>query len=210
MVKKDLELVPQTTRTAISTYFARGLAIISADKVESVRSGRIGVARTRFKEGFTTEEQFIEELKLLRVSEEELELELASARLDYATDYTRDLIAAYRDAVRKGHITINQYKERLLELGVVKERVAGYMLREVARLKPEELATVIAPPKPYYETDAGKVVVDSIRRRRRKLLITRDQEIADLLETGMPIDQATALANNDDVRLAEKGEEGES
>ncbi|MBA7586215.1 hypothetical protein ES708_28211 [subsurface metagenome] len=83
------------------------------------------------------------------------------------------------------------------------------MLREVARLKPEELATVIAPPKPYYETDAGKLLVDTIRRERRKLLISRDQEIASLLETGMPVAQATAIADNDDVRLAEKGGEGE-
>jgi len=208
MTTKGKELVPASIRTKIDTYFARGLALISADKVESVRSGRIGVARTRFREGFTTEEQFMDELKLLRVSDEELELELAAAELDYATDYLRDLIAAYRDAVRKGHISIDQYRDRLTELGVVPERAAGYMLREVARLKPEEVATVIAPPKPYYETDAGKIQVDTIRRRRRKLLISRDQEIAALLETGMPIDQATAAANNDDVRLAEKaGEE---
>jgi len=208
MTTKGKELVPASIRTKIDTYFARGLAVISAGKVESVRTGRIGVARTRFREGFTTEEQFIEELQLLRVSDEELELELAAAKLDYATDYLRDLIAAYRDAVRKGNLSIDGYRDRLTELGMVPERVAGYMLREVARLKPEELATVIAPPKPYYETDAGKIVVDTIRRQRRKLLITRDQEIASLLETGMPVDQALAAANNDDVRLAEKaGEE---
>ena len=207
MVGKGKELVPATTRKAIDSHFARGLARISATAVESVRSGRIGVARTRFKEGFTTREQFIEELRLLRVSDEELELELAAAELDYATDYLRDLIAAYRDAVRKGHISIDQYRDRLTEFGLVPERVAGYMLREIARLKPEEIPTVIAPPKPYYETDAGKVEVDTIRRQRRKLKITRDQEIAALLETGMPIDQATSIADNDDVRLAEKGGE---
>lgn len=210
MVKKGKELVPASTRTKIDKYFARGLAIISADKVESVRTGRIGVARTRFREGFTTEEQFIQELQMLRVSDEELELELAAARLDYATDYIRDLIAAYRDAVRKGNLSIEGYRDRLTELGLVPQRVAGYMLREIARLKPEELPTVIAPPKPWYETDAGKIQVDTIRRRRRKLLISRDQEIASLLETGMPVEQATAAADNDDVRLAEKGAEGES
>jgi len=207
MVKKGQEVVPVSIRQKIDIYFARGLARIGAAAVEEVRSGRIGVARTRFREGFTTEEQFKEELKLLRVSDDELELELAAAKLDYATDYLRDLIAAYRDAVRKGNLSIDGYRDRLTELGLVPERVAGYMLREVARLKPEELATVIAPPKPYYETDAGKIMVDTIRRRRRKLLITRDEEIAALLDTGMPVAQAIAAANNDDVRLAEKGGE---
>lgn len=207
MVKKDMELVPVSTRNKIDTYFALGLARLGAAKVESVRSGRIGVARTRFKEGFTDEARFIKELKLLRVSDEELDLELAAARLDYATDFLSDLIAGYRDAVRKGNISLDQYRDRLTELGLVPERIAGYMLREVARLKPETVATVIAPPKPYYETDAGRVVVDTIRRHRRKLLISRDQEIAALLEIGMPVDQSTAIANNDEVRLAEKGGE---
>ena len=207
MVKKGKELVPVGTRDKIDRYFALGLARLGSAAVSEVRSGRIGVARTRFREGFTTEDQFTQELKMLRVSDEELELELAAARLDYATDYLRDLIAAYRDAVRKGNLGIEGYRDQLTRLGLVPERVAGYMLREIARLKPEELPTVIAPPKPYYETDAGKIVVDTIRRRRRKLLITRDQEIAALLETGMPIAQATATANNDDVRLAEKGGE---
>ncbi len=210
MVKKVKELVPASIRTKIDTYFARGLARLGAAAVESARTGRIGVARSRFREGFTTEEQFIQELKMLRVSDEELDIELAAGRLDYATDYLRDLIAAYRDAVRKGNLSIDGYRERLSELGLVPERVMGYVLREVARLKPEELPTVIAPPRPYYETDAGRIQVDTIRRRRRKLIITRDQEIAALLETGMPVDQATSAADNDDVRLAEKGGEGES
>jgi len=208
MVKKGTELVPASISIKIDKYFALGLARLGSAAVSEVRSGRIGVARTRFREGFTTEDQFTQELKMLRVSDEELDLELAAARLDYATDYIRDLIAAYRDAVRKGNLSIEGYRDRLIELGLVPERVAGYMLREVARLKPEELPTVIAPPKPYFETDAGKILVDTIRRRRRKRLITRDQEIADLLGTGMPIDQATAIADNDDIRLAEKlGEE---
>ena len=149
MTTKGKELVPSGIRTKIDLYFARGLARIGSAAVEEVRSGRIGVARTRFREGFTTEGQFIQELNLLRVSDEELELELAAGRLDYATDYLRDLIAAYRDAVRKGNLSIDGYRDRLSELGLVPERVAGYMLREVARLKPEELPAVIAPPQLY-------------------------------------------------------------
>lgn len=208
MTTKGTELVPASIIKAIDTFFARGLEIIQARAVEGVRTGRIGVARTRYKEGFTTKDQFIEELRMLRVSEEELDLELAAAELDYATDYLRDLIAAYRDAVRKGHIGLEEYRAALVGLGLVPERAEGYVLRERARLKPEEELTPIAPPKPYYETDAGKIMVDTIRRQRRKLLIGRDQEIASLLELGVPVNLATAYANNDDARLAEKsGEE---
>jgi len=209
MVERGRELVPASTRQKIDAYFARGLQRLGAGAVEATRAGRIGVARTRFREGFTTEEQFTEELRLLRLPDEDIKLELTAGRLDYATDFIRDLIAAYRDAVRKGHITMDEYRDALTNIGVVPERAMGYVIRERARLKPEEALTPASPARPYYETDAGHTMVDTIRRRRRKSLISRDQELAGFLEIGMPVDLATAYADNDDVRLAEKGGEGE-
>ena len=80
----------------------------------------------------------------------------------------------------------------------------GYVLREVARVKPGELPKVIGPPGEIYLTDEGRVITDTIRRRRQKELITRDEEIAGLLELGMPVSYAEAIADNDDSRLAEK------
>jgi len=208
MSKTDPAVIPAATIKKIDAYWRAGLDRQTAGETEELRGMFGTVARARIKEGLTTEEQFSDELRILNYPEEDIPRYLAGGRLEYSLDLFRDLLAAWRDAVRKGNISIDQYAERLKELGLVPERIASYMLREVARLKPETVPGVIAPPKPYYETDAGKLLVDTIRRRRRKLLISRDQEIASLLETGMPVDQATATANNDDVRLAEKaGEE---
>jgi len=134
---------------------------------------------------------------------------MVAAKMDYAYDYIMDLVSAYRDAVRKGNLSIDEYRGSLLNLGMVPERVEGYIYRERARLKPREALTPIAPPTPEYETDAGRVMVDTLRRERRKLLITRDQEMAGFIQLGMEPDYAKAIANNDDVRLAEKGAEGE-
>jgi len=166
-----------------------------------------GAAMRRFREGYTTEDQFRNELAILGYSEEQVEKYVAGAMLDYATDYTGDLIAAYRDAVRKGNIDIAGYRFQLLSLGLVPERVEGYVLREIARLKPSDPLTPLGPPKPIYETDAGRLNLDTIRRARRKLVLDRDQEIAGLLELGMDVDLAHAYAANDDIRLAEKGGE---
>lgn len=174
---------------------------------EALQGAMSGAAVTRFKEGFTTEEQFHAEMELLAYSDQQFEKYLAAAKMDYATDYLRDLISAYQYAVRNGHIDLDQYRNTLLGLGIVPERVEAYVFKERARLKPEEALTPIAPPKPTFETDAGKIQVDTIRRQRRKNLISRDQEIASLLELGMDTGLATANADNDDVRLAEKGEE---
>jgi len=207
MTKESKSLIPAATLTKIDTYWRSGLQRQAAEETKELRGMFGTVARARFREGLTTEEQFEEELRLLNYPDADIPNYLAAGRLEYALDLFRDLLAAWRDAVRKGNIGIDAYGKRLSDLGLVPERVAGYMLREVARVKPEELPTAIGPPRTFFETDAGKVQVDTIRRQRRKLIITRDQEIAGLLGTGMPVDQATAIADNDDVRLAEKGGE---
>ena len=158
----------------------------------------------RFKEGFTTEGQFQAELQLLGYTDQQFPVFLAAAKLDYAYDYLSDLVGAYRDAVRKGNLSIDQYRGSLLELGMVPERVEGYVLREIARLKPEAPVKPLGPPKAEYETDAGKVKVDTLRRERRKNIITRGQQVDGLLALGMPVIYAEAIADNDDTRLAEK------
>ena len=204
------ELVPQSTKTAIAAYFSRALERERADQVGDQAGFRKGIARKRFREGLTNEDQFAMELRALFTPENEIPLELVAGRLDYAYDYTMDLVAAWRDAVRKGNIDIDLYGEFLSSVGIVPERVGGYMLREVARQKPEEAPTAVAPPVAEYLTDAGKIKVDTIRRERRKLLITRDEEVAALTRLGMPTLEAESMADNDDVRLAEKGNEGPS
>lgn len=176
---------------------------------EAVQGTMSGAAVKRFKEGLTTEDQFYGEMTLLGYSDQQFPKYLAAAKMDYAYDYTMDLVSAYRDAVRKGNLGLDGYRGALSGLGMVPERVEGYVFRERARLKPTEPLTPLAPVTPVYETDAGKVSADTARRKRRKLLITRDQEIATFVQLGMEPAYATALADNDDVRLAEKGGEGE-
>jgi len=200
-------VIPAATIKKIDAYWRAGLQRQTATETEELRGAFGTVARGRFREGLTTEDQFTDELRMLNYPDEDIPKYLAAGRLEYSLDLFRDLLAAWRDAVRQGNIDIDQYGKLLAEVGLVPERVAGYMLREVARLKPGETLTVIGPPKAYYETDAGKLYVDTVRRARRKLLMTHDYEISKLLEAGMPIDQATAVANNDDIRLAEKGTE---
>jgi len=171
---------------------------------EALQGAMSGAAVSRFKEGFTTEEQFGREMEMLGYSEQQFLKYLAAAKIDYSTDYLRDLLAAYKQAATKGHISLDEYRENLLGLGVVPERVQAYVIKMRAVLRPKEKLTVIAPPTPAFETDYGKVQVDTIRRERRKNIITRDQELSQLLGLGMETDYATAIANNDDIRLAEK------
>lgn len=175
---------------------------------EALQGSMSGAAVTRFKEGYSTEDQFIAEMELLGYSPQQADKYLTAARLDYATDYLTDMKTAYTDAAKKGHISLDEYRDALLDLGIVPDRVESFVLRTRIYLRPKEKPTVVSPPTPAYETDQGKIEVDTLRRQRRKNIITRDEELAGLLTLGMENAYAVAIADNDDVRLAEKAEEG--
>jgi hypothetical protein len=169
---------------------------------EVIKGLMSGTAIKRFKEGMSTESQFLSELKLLGYTDQQFPQYLAAAKLDYAYDYQTDMIAAYRDAAAKGQISLDDFRSKLSTLGIVPEKIEAYVLRIRARLDPAGPLKPIGPPKPEYQTEAGQVKVDTLRRHRQKEMITRDDEIAGLQQLGAPIDYATAVADNDDARLS--------
>jgi hypothetical protein len=169
---------------------------------EVIKGLMSGTAIKRFKEGMSTESQFLSELKILGYTDQQFPQYVAAAKLDYAYDYLSDMIAAYKDAAAKGQISLDDFRGALRGLGIVPDRIEAYVLRLRARLDPAGPLKPIGPPKPEYQTEAGQVKVDTLRRHRQKELITRDQEIAGLQKLGAPVDYATSIADNDDVRLA--------
>lgn len=199
-------LVPAATGAKIDQFFKAGLQRRQAQEVQDPQAFRLGIARRRYREGFTDRESFIDELRALQGPADQIDLEVIAGDLEASYDYTMDLIAVWRDAFRKGHISIATFAERIASVVVVPERSQTYVARELAKLKPEEAPTLAPVPKAYYETDAGRIEVDTIRRLRRKDILDRPTEIRELRDLGMPEDQATAIAENDDARLREKAE----
>ncbi len=180
------------------------LAMYRNKSLETTKGLMSSVAITRYKEGLTNEEGFSSELQALRFTDKEIPLLLTGAKLSYATDYTLDLISAYTAAVNKGAISPDEYRDNLIALGLVRERVTGYVLKAQVYLYQAKKPTTVKPPVPEYETEPGKLEVDTLRRRRRKGIITSKEEIAALRELEMDADYAKAIADNDDARLTEK------
>lgn len=204
---KSTALIIASTGAKIDRFFKAGLQKLEAEAVEDRTGFRVGIPRRRYREGFTDRSQFRQELQLLRVPDVEIPLEIVAGDLEASYDYTTDLIAVWREAFRKGHIGIERFTELIGSVVVIKTRVQTYVARELARLRPEEVPSLAPVPKQYYETDSGKLDVDTIRRQRRRRKITRDQEIVALLTLGMGTELANSYADNDDERLAKKGEE---
>ena len=195
------------TLAKIDRFFKAGLKTEQDQAVQDPGAFRLSIARRRYREGFTTREQFIAELEILQAPEDQLSLEIIAGDLEAAYDYTMDLIATWRDAFRKGNIDIATFTELIGLVVVVPERAATYVARELAKLKPAKGPTLEPTPQANYETDTGKIEVDTIRRLRRKNLISQDDELLELQELGMPADLAGVMVANDTARITAKGEE---
>jgi len=92
-----------------------------------------------------------------------------------------------------------EYK-RLTQLWRVSQALPTKMTPAEIRAAEKELAEKYPLKVPPTEEEL-KVKVDTIRRTRRARRITRDEEIAGLLELGLTVELATAYADNDDLRL---------
>jgi len=201
----DLKVLETELRRAgyhpdVRAMYLDSFAKMAAGNVKAVM---VASATGRFKKGITDEAGLTAELKILNVGDSVIPLYVAGAKLDYATDYINDLSTAFQDAVRSGQIGLDDYRQALLNLGLLPERVEGRVLIEKLRIKPKAAPTPVSTPTPAYLTDQGKITVDTIRRQRRKKQLTRDQEIVRLLSLGMDNDYAAAIADNDDARLGE-------
>ncbi len=168
----------------------------------NVQTYSVSGATGRFKTGWTNEDQFTSELQILRVNPDMIPVYLAMTKLDFATGYLNDMATAYVNAVRSGQIGIDDYRQALLNLGMVPQRVEAKVFIEQARIKPSGALSPVALPKPLYLTEYGKLVMDTIRLQRKMGVRTSQEEQAGLIALGMEQDLAMAYSAYDDAQVA--------
>ena len=160
-----------------------------------LRTLMVGVAMTRYKEGLDNDSTLENNLMALGVEKALMPKYLFAAQLSYLTDYQNDLIAYYKDAYHRRDIEEPEFRSNLIRSGLLPERIDLAIDRE--RIKR------LAAPKAAVPEEIS-IQFDTIRDRRSKLLITRDQEIEALIALGKELPYAIAIADNDDVKVAEK------
>jgi len=152
-----------------------------------------GTAMSRYQEGFDTEESLRQNLSILGVADSMLDRYTFAANLKQYYDYQSDLRAYYIDLYHRRDIEEPELRTSLATIGIDTQRiqliVAAQRIKRLAAAKP------VADP-------AIAVQFDTIRDKRKKQLITREQEISQLVAIGEELTYATALADNDDVALS--------
>lgn len=121
-------------------------------------------------------------------------------KLEYQTDDGKVKVETIRLSRRQRRISRDEEIMELMELEMSDELAISYSDNDELRL------AVVKPPVPVvivalYQTELGKVNVDTFRRARRDRLISRDEEIRLLTDLDMPADLAISYADNDDIRL---------
>lgn len=168
--------------------------------LQRVASGDLKVmfastAMTRFREGMDDEAALSDNLTTLGVAPELLPKYVFGAQLSYLYDYQHDLIAYYVDAYHRRDIEEPELRSSLVSAGLSPERLdLVVQAQSIKRL---------AAPKAA-DDPAVAVQVDTIRDKRSKNLITHDEEVRQLVALGKELPYASAIADNDDVKLTEK------
>jgi hypothetical protein len=151
-----------------------------------------GTAMSRYQEGFDAEGALRQNLSVLGVADSMLDRYVFAANLKQYYDYQSDLRSYYIDAYHRRDIEEPELRTSLATIGIDTKRiqliVAAQRIKRLAAAKPAADPSI-------------SVQLDTIRARRKKQLITRDQEIAQLVAIGEELPYATALADSDDVAL---------
>ncbi len=150
-------------------------------------------AITRYTQGFDTEQVMRQNLQALGVADSVMDKYVFGANLSSVYDYQTDLKAYWVDAYHRRDIEEPELRSRLILAGVQPNRLD--LIVEAQRIKR------LAAPKPPADKTLA-LQFDTIRDRRKKNLITRDEEIRQLVYIGETLDYARAVADNDDVALA--------
>jgi len=174
-------------------YIKRMMANLASTALAAVSSS---TAMTRYQEGFDDETALRKNLSALGIADSMLDRYAFAAQLKYLYDYQSDLKVYYIDLYHRREIEEPELRTSLVSVGLSPERLDLV----VAQQKVKRLA----PSRPA-EDPAVSVQLDTIRDRRKKSLITREQEIAQLVGLGKELSYATAVADNDDVAMTPAG-----
>jgi len=165
-----------------------------------VKGIMLPLAITRFREGFSDEEELEIELGALGLPEPKIPLYVFAAQLSYATDYASDLLTAYRTEYRKGMSDEATFRQKLAGLGIRPEKVEGYVIRENAAKWKAPKEKKVPEPVPEYVTDEGQLRVNAAKEAFRRGIATAEELYAELVKRQMPLELAEAFVEYEIIR----------
>ena len=159
-----------------------------------------------YKKHILTYDETVEQLTGLGYDEAEAAYKIAIDTTVTPAEAAPDL-AVRVDTIRRQRrqriLTRTEEISQLLTLNIDPDVADAYADNDDLRLV--KVSAAKAPEViPEYQTDAGKVNVETVRLSRRQRQISRLEEITALLDLDMSQELAVAYADNDDLRLVKE------
>lgn len=178
----------EATRRA-QDFLTTRLATLSPAAI-ALKGIRSTVPIGRYREGFIDDARFAQEMASLGYGAEETTRYLVSAKLDYSTTLTSELVTAYRDAYRAGRLSVAEYRLNLQQLGLRAGVVSTLVYQETTRIK-------LVPPSTE-EQELRASGQGTVATRYREGLVDRAgfiQEMELLGYTAREIDRYAVLSD---------------
>lgn len=173
------------------------------EETEIRATGR-GTALARFREGWTTEGEFTQEMAALGYTEGETQQYATVARLAFDLDWKSDILRQLGEQFTRGEIDGPDYVDRLTTLGMDPARAATHLARLQATLLPRIRVVPRVEPLPRYRTPAGKAQVRLAREEFRALLIDERELFSRLATLEMPEDLVQSTVELESFRRAQR------
>jgi len=119
--------------------------------------------------------------------------------IGYAEDAATFILSLVPEASPFSPLDYGEYKQLTASLRRAQGRPLEPLPPAAQELALDRARAIAEGKNPMLEQ--LRIQIDTIRRRRRKGLITRDQELAELKALNVPLEYISALVENDDARL---------
>lgn len=153
-------------------------------------------AQNDYLEGYISEDQLRTDLEALEFNPEEIELSIAEAERDRANAIQDERLTIQRELVRRGKISIEDYRQGLFNILVDQERIDQLVALEEARRRVQVITPV--------DDDSARVIRSELTADYVAGYMTIEDLQAALAEAGFNSAETDAYANEAELRYQNK------
>jgi hypothetical protein len=161
-------------------------------EINSLRTSAMG----DYREGYISLAQLRTDLEALEFNPEEIELSIAEAERDRANEIKDEKLGIQRELVRRGKITLEEYRQGLEEFLVDQERIVQLVALEEARRRVQVITPV--------DDDSARVIRSELTADYVAGYMTVDELQAALADAGFNPAEVDAYANEAELRYQNK------
>ena len=174
------------------------------DEEKELRATGRGTVLARYREGWTSRDEFAGEMLSLGYTLAEADRYQLQADLAFDLDWKADILRQLGDMFTRGTLEASEYVDRLAVLGMDANRAGTHLARLQVSLLPRRRVEPAVEPLPRYRTAAGRAQVRLAVEQFRSQEISQAELEGQLRNLEMPEDLVQATVELEAFRLEQR------